>query len=48
MMDYSPEMQEAFRMYFFDGYSLEEVADKLGVWIGYTKLYRKDKVVVFS
>ena len=31
MMDYSPEMQEAFRMYFFDGYSLEEVADKLGV-----------------
>ena len=30
-MDYSPEMQEAFRMYFFDGYSLEEVADKLGV-----------------
>ena len=31
MMDYSPEMQEAFRMYFFDGYSLEEVAEKLGI-----------------
>ena len=31
MMEYTPEMQEAFRMYFFDGYSLEEVADKLGI-----------------
>ncbi|MPM57088.1 hypothetical protein SDC9_103906 [bioreactor metagenome] len=31
MQDYSPEMQEAFRMYFFDGYSLEEIANKLNL-----------------
>jgi RNA polymerase sigma-70 factor (ECF subfamily) len=28
---YPPEMREAFYLYFFDGYSLEEVADKLGI-----------------
>jgi RNA polymerase sigma factor (sigma-70 family) len=28
---YSPEMQEAFKMYYLDGYSLEEVAKQLGI-----------------
>lgn len=28
---YSPEMQEAFKMYYLDGYSLEEVAQQLGI-----------------
>jgi len=28
---YPPEMQEAFYLYFFDGYSLEEVAKKLNI-----------------
>ena len=28
---YSPEMREAFYLYFFDGYSLDEVAKKLNI-----------------
>lgn len=28
---YPPEMREAFYLYFFDGFSLEEVAKKLGI-----------------
>lgn len=28
---YTPEMQEAFKMYFLDGFSLDEVAQQLGI-----------------
>ena len=31
LAEYSPEMREAFRMFYFDGYSLEEVAQQLGI-----------------
>jgi RNA polymerase sigma factor (sigma-70 family) len=31
LASYPPEMREAFYLYFFDGYSLEEVAKKLNI-----------------
>jgi RNA polymerase sigma factor (sigma-70 family) len=31
LSSYPPEMREAFYLYYFDGYSLEEVAERLGI-----------------
>ena len=39
LASYPPEMREAFYLYYFDGYSLDEVSKKLNINCGFLKPY---------
>ena len=57
VLELPDKLKTAIYMFYYEGYPAKEIADHMGktvssvwgyLWIGYTKLYRKDKVVVFS